>query len=344
MKAIYRSVLFAFLFAVFPCMIAAQDDEVRQGSGLPAEIGNNVRAADRMNVSGRITLEGAKNLKRPPIITVIITYAGSAADRAVANDAGYFVIRNVPRNNVSMIVEVDGVEVVRQPIVPTSMGNPRLDYTLPWPPAMKTDAKPGVISAEPGYKRSEKNEEIYQRATTALKGGDKQAAVTLFDQLLAADPKDYVAWTELGTIFFKAGSLENAEACYFKAIELKKDYTVVLLNLGKLYLTRKQFDNAIVALSNAVKIAPTSADAHQFLGESYLQAKKGSSALYHFNEAKKLSPVDKADLHLRIATLYDAAKQKDKAAAEYRAYLVKNPNYADKVKLEQYIKDNSPAQ
>ena len=338
------SIVSCLLLVVFPAFGAAQDDEVRQGSGIPMQVGDNVRAGDRMNVSGRIVIEGAKNLKRMPIITVFINHAGATADRAVTNDAGYFVVRNVPRNNVSMIIEVDGVEVARQPIVSPPMGNPRIDYTIPWPPALPTEKKPGVISAEADYKRSEKNEQLYQRAVAALKNGDKQAAVTHFDQLLAADPKDYVAWTELGTLFFKANSLDNAEACYFKAIELKKDYSVALLNLGKLYLTRKQFDNAVVALSNAVKVSPGSADAHHYLGESYLQAKKGSSALYHFSEAIKLSPMDKADLHLRIATLYDAAKQKDKAAVEYRAYLAKNPNYADKAKLEQYIQDNPPSQ
>lgn len=334
----------ALLFLAFSAGGAAQDDEVRQGSGIPVEIGENLRAGDRMNVSGRVLLEGAKNLKRPPIITVIINYAGATADRTIANDAGYFVIRNVPRNNVALIVEVDGIEVARQPIVSPPMGNPRIDYTLPWPPAVPVDKKPGVVSAEPAYKRTDKNEEIYQRALAALKVGERQTAVGFFDQLLAADPNDYVAWTELGTIFFKANSLDNAEACYFKAIELKKDYFVALLNLGKLYLTRKQFDNAIIALSNAVKISPASADAHHFLGESYLQTKKGSSALFHFNEAIKLAPLEKADLHLRIANLFDAAKLKDKAAAEYRAFLMKVPDYADRVKLEQYIKDNSPVQ
>ncbi len=339
-----RSLVVSLVLVLVPSIMFSQDDEVRQGTGLPIEVGNNVRAGDRMNVSGRIVVEGVKNLPRPPIITVIIHYAGATADRTITNDAGYYVIRNVPRNNVSIVVEVDGVEVARQPIMSPPMGNPRIDYTVPWPPAASITARPGVISAEQGYKRSGKNEELYQKATTALKSGDKQGAVTLFDQLLAADPKDYVAWTELGTIFFKAGSFDNAEACYFKAIELKKDYSVALLNLGKLYLTRKQFDNAIIALSNAVKAAPTSADAHQYLGESYLQAKKGSSALFHLNEAIKLAPTEKADLHLRIATLYDAAKQKDKAAVEYKAYLAKNPTYPDKDKLELYIKENSASQ
>ncbi len=322
--------------------LAAQDDEVRQRSGMPMQIGENVRAGDRMNVSGRIVIEGVNQLKRSPVISITITYLGAAADRAIANDEGYFLVRNVPRSNVSIVVDVDGIEMVRQPIIAPPMGNPRLDYSITWPPANSIEKKPGVIVAEQTFKRSEKNENVYQQAIAALKNNDTTNAIKLFSQILVADPKDFVSWTELGTLYFKTNSIDNAEACYFKAIEQKKDYTVALLNLGKLYLVRKQYDNAVLVLSNAVKSAPSLADAHHYLGESYLQTKKGTSALFHFNEAIRLAPDEKAELHLRIATLYDAAKMKDKAAAEYKAFLVKQPSYPEKAALEQYIKENLP--
>jgi Flp pilus assembly protein TadD len=340
MRVRTRFFVLAFAVVVLSINVWAQDDEVRQGSGLPMRIGENLRAGGVMNVSGRITIEGIEKLKRPPVITVIVNYAGAAGDRAMTNDAGYFLVRNVPRNNVSLIVEVDGIEAVRQLIVAPPMGNARYDFTIPWPPASATDGPPGVISAANLFSRSEKNEALYKDAIAATKGNDAAKALNLFNQLLSAEPKDFVAWTELGTLYFRTNSLDNAEACYFKAIELKKDYGVALLNLGKLYVTRKQYDNAVLVLSNAVKAAPNSAEAHHFLGESYLQAKKGSSAVYHFNEAIRLSPAEKSELHLRLAALYDAGKMKDKAAAEFRLFLTKNPDYAEKAALEQYIKDN----
>ena len=338
-----RSFLAAGTLAlVLTSMLAAQDDEVRQASGIPMQIGENVRAGDRMNVAGRIVIEGAKQLKRLPVITVSVTHAGAAADRALANDEGYFLVRNVPRNNVAIVIEVDGTEVLREPIVAPPMGNPRLDYTVSWPPANSQEKRPSVISADQLYQRTEKNEATYKSAISALKSNDAAEASKLFNQLLAADPNDYVAWTQMGTIYFKANSYDNAEACYFKAIELKKDYSVALLNLGKLYLVKKQYDDSVLVLSNAVKSAPSSPDAHHFLGEAYLQTKKGSSAVYHFNEAIRLAPDEMADLHLRIAALYDAAKMKDKAAAEYKLFLAKRPDYPEKAKLETYIKESLP--
>jgi len=336
---------FSFLLLAilsFSLELTAQDDEVRQGTGMPMQIGENVRAGDRMNVSGRIAIEGIKKLKHAPVISVTIIYAGAPVDRAIANDAGYFVVRNVPRNSVSILVEIDGVEMLRQPIIASPMGNPRLDYTVSWPPANSLERKPGVVVAGQSYVRSEKNEAIFKQAETAIKINDSATAAKLFAQILESDPKDFVSWTEMGTIYFKANSIDNAEAFYFKAIEIKKDYAVALLNLGKLYLIKKQYDNATLVLSNAVKIAPNLADAHHFLAESYLQSKKGDAALYHFNEAIKLEPDEKAELHLRIAALYDAAKMKDKAAAEYKIFLSKTPAYPEKIALEKYISENLP--
>ncbi|MDX6290878.1 MAG: hypothetical protein QOH42_2677, partial [Blastocatellia bacterium] len=44
--------------------------------------------------------------------------------------------------------------------------------------------------------------------------------------------------------------------------------------------------------------------------------------------------------HLRLATLYDAAGLKDRAAHEYEEYLKQQPNDPARKKLEKYIAEN----
>jgi Tfp pilus assembly protein PilF len=325
---------------LLPATAIGQDDETRQGLGLPTMIGENTRAGDRMNISGRVSVESVEKLKQPPVVTIIVSVAGAVADRAIANSSGYYLVRSVPRGNVTLIIEVNGTEVARKPIQSPPMGNPRYDFSIPWPAAASGISKPGVIDLNQSFVRTGGNETLFQRAVSATKGNDTSNAITLFNQLLTAEPKDFVAWTELGTLYFKGSALDNAEACYFKAIELKRDYFIALLNLGKLYFSKKQYDNAVLALSNAVKANPASADAHHFLGESYLQVKKGTSAAYHFNEALRIAPQEKSELHLRLASLYDAAKMRDKAAAEYKSFLAKNPDYTEKAQLQKYITEN----
>jgi tetratricopeptide (TPR) repeat protein len=113
-----------------------------------------------------------------------------------------------------------------------------------------------------------------------------------------------------------------------------------LLDLGRLLSAEKKFDAAIEPLDEAVKSSPTSADANFLLGEAYLQIKKGSKAVPYLNDAARLG---KPEAHLRLATLYNAAGMKDKAAIEYEEFLKKKPDYSDRKRLEQYIMENKAA-
>ncbi len=158
--------------------------------------------------------------------------------------------------------------------------------------------------------------------------------------MLADEPGDYQAWTELGTVYLIQMNLIEAEKSYQRAIDIKPDYLQALMNLGRLRLMTKNFNGAVDTLSKAVVLKADSAEANYYLGEAYLQVKKGSKAVVYLYEALKLDPIGKAEAHLRLAALYNAAGMKDKAAIEYEEYLKKKPDYPDKKRLEQYISAN----
>jgi len=110
-----------------------------------------------------------------------------------------------------------------------------------------------------------------------------------------------------------------------------------MINLGRLRMVVNDLDGAVEILNRAVKLQPSSPEANYFLGEAYLQAKLGSKAVPYLNEALKLDPAAMADAHLLLAALYNAKGLKDKAAAEYAAFLKQRPDYPDRKKLEAYI-------
>jgi len=58
------------------------------------------------------------------------------------------------------------------------------------------------------------------------------------------------------------------------------------------------------------------------------------------NEALRIDPIGKAEIHLRIAAIYDNVGLKDLAATEYEQFLKKRPDYQDRKKLEKYIAEN----
>jgi len=49
-----------------------------------------------------------------------------------------------------------------------------------------------------------------------------------------------------------------------------------------------------------------------------------------------------AEVHLKLALLYDRAGMKDKAAVEYEKFLDKKPDYPQSKTLKHYIAANKP--
>ena len=200
----------------------------------------------------------------------------------------------------------------------------------------------GVVSARDRYERSADSETTLQKALSEIKAKKDDEALKLLTFIVEKDPKDYNAWMYLGTIHYSAKRNDEARMAYKKSIELKPDYFLANLNLGRLEVSQKQFDPAIAVLLKAVEVDPASADANHLLGEAYLQNKKGSLAVGYLNKAIELAPVEKAELHLRLAALYNGAGMKDRAALEYKAFLSKIKDHPDRAKFEQYVKDNLP--
>lgn len=341
MKKISVSLQLSLLVILITNSGFAQDDETRQATGLPMQIGENATNRTRGNLSGKVTLEGVDASQPRPTIFVSVMVNGMSVERRQTADTGNYFIPGIPRENVTLIVEVNGEEVTRQTLMSSTMGNIRQDFNInlaQW----KSGTKPAVVSAKNLYARNAENDKLFEKATSAAKDKKPDTAINLFKQIVTNDAKDFVAWTELGTLYFRDEKFSDAESAYIKALEQNIEFTVALLNLGKLYLNQKQPNKAILVLSKAVEVEKTSPDAHHYLGEAYLQAKKGSKAVAFLDEAIRLAPIEKAEIHLRLAALYSGAGLKDKAVAEYKHFLQKVPNYSDKEKIEKYIKENSP--
>ena len=214
----------------------------------------------------------------------------------------------------------------------------RQDITLAW--KNTAAAKASSVSAADFYQRTDPNEKLFVSAKEATDQKRYDDAIVVLRQLVTADPHDFQAWAELGTVYLFKQNYEESENAYVKSVTERPKFFLGQMNLGRLRVVRKNYEAAIEPLTAAVTIKPTSADANYYLGESYLQIKKGSKAVGYLNQAIKLDPVGRADAHLRLATLYNAVGLKEKAALEYEEFLKKKPNHPDRKKLEEYISAN----
>lgn len=324
---------FSFL-AFAPLSASAQNDDIRQATGLPIPIGQPV-------IYGQVRLDGLDSRAPKPVIFVALLGSGTQIDRVQANDRGYYFFLRGPQNGMSILFEVNGNEVGREQIVAWQGNSFRKDITINWKAYEEFMArKPAVVSAAELYSRSAENEAIFKKALDARKQDNLAEAQKLLNQIVQKDPKDFVAWTELGSLLFSLKKYGEAEIAYGRALEQKPDLMIALMNLGKLYLSQEKFDLAITAFTRAATVDGESADAFQFLGEAYLQRRQGSKAVPAFNEALRLQPIEKAEIHLRLATLYNAAGAKHLASAEYQKFIQKVPNHPEKKKFEKYISDN----
>lgn len=275
---------------------------------------------------------------------VLTTVTGRQVGRLSVNPNGRYSFNNVENGEYNLAIEVDGTEALRMTVRVDAIfkTDVRRDLLLEWrgTPTPGTTTSPGAIPAAEIYTRSEVNQKLFEKGEDSVKKKDLKQAVSLFNQIVTADAKDFPAWTELGTVYFKQEKMGDAEKAFRNALNAKPDFLLAQMNLGKLQFTQKNYEAAIETFTKAIEANPQSAEANMFLGESYLQIKKGSKAVGHFYKAIELDPVGMAEAHLRLGTLYRGAGMKDKAVVEFEQFLQKKPDYPDKQKLQQYISEN----
>src|ERR1041384_6923021 len=277
-----------------------------------------------------------------PLSYDVLLYSrvGNVLQRVSIPNNGRYQFLGLKEGEYDVVVEVENHEVAR---VRVSIYSPfktdfRQDIEMRWisGPFSKTSA----IFADDVYKRSAANDKMFRDAERAKAQKRLAAAVTAFGKLLLNDPRDFQAWSELADLHFVQRQYLEAETEYLHAIDARPGFFLALLNLGRLEITLKKYEVAVEALIRAVKVRADSPDANYFLGESYLRLKKGSLAVPYLNEALRLDPVGMAEVHLRLARLYQAAGLPAKAAAEYQAFLKKRPDYSERKRLEKYITAN----
>lgn len=291
-------------------------------------------------VYGRINLQGFEGTKLPKI-TITLTDRSRNEQRYTIDRNGYYCFRGVDGGGGTLVIDVDGNEVERRSLSSSTshLRQHRQDFDIF---ASGPVQKSGTISAKFVYQRDAANSALFDKALEAEQKKDPKGAAKLLREVLGNDPRDYVAWARLGSIYFELNDLGSAEKAYTESIRFKPDFSFAMMNIGRIYLAKNDPENAIKFLERATQLEPNAPRGFQLLGEAYLLAKKGTLGVEALNEAIRLDPIGMADSHLLMATLYDRAGAKSWASREYKLFLEKKPDHADKKKFEKYIKDNPP--
>ncbi|MDI3299645.1 MAG: tetratricopeptide repeat protein [Bacillota bacterium] len=86
-----------------------------------------------------------------------------------------------------------------------------------------------------------------------LREGRPEAAKRLLDRALAIDAACAPAWLNRGNAALHLERLDEAEACYRKALEIRPDYAAAYNNLAVIFKRRGQVDRMVAALKAAAR-------------------------------------------------------------------------------------------
>jgi tetratricopeptide (TPR) repeat protein len=113
---------------------------------------------------------------------------------------------------------------------------------------------------------------------------------TLWKHSLKLDPKNSVAWLNLGQAMSEKGAHDLAILAFKQAVGWAPGNADAWFNLGSEMRKLERFEEAAAACHKALVCDPFCASAHHNLGWIYARQKDLTAALRHYGAAQKLAP------------------------------------------------------
>ena len=134
----------------------------------------------------------------------------------------------------------------------------------------------------PGLKGQRDVQERFLAAVQAEEAGEKQRAITLYEEILVIEPQYAAAYINLGTINFHLRQFDRAEALYRRATEVDPSYVLAFFDLGNVLDELQRPEESIAAYRQAVALSPRYGDAHYNLALAYERKNERRRALGHW--------------------------------------------------------------
>ena len=161
-------------------------------------------------------------------------------------------------------------------------------------------------------------------ATEAHRAGDFVTAKSLYESLLASDPRDPDALHLLGVLHHQAGDHDSAVEMIENAIAIKGDSASFYSNLSKALHDRQQFHRAIDAAREALKLDPNLLSASTNMGFALLSYGRRIEAETYFRRVLERQP-DNLCVLTALARLYEYENRVDEALEIVNCHLSRDP-------------------
>jgi Flp pilus assembly protein TadD len=135
-----------------------------------------------------------------------------------------------------------------------------------------------------------------------LEQGKYKTAEKQYQTVLASDPNNFDALSNLGVVYFRSGKTRSAESTLKKALAIVPHDDFVLTTLGIVHYRQSKFDEALKELRKAIEINPNSPTAHNYLGITASQKGRQQEAEKEMLQAIAKDP-NYADAHFNLAVI-----------------------------------------
>ncbi len=157
-------------------------------------------------------------------------------------------------------------------------------------------------------------QEIAAAARKNIEQGKYQTAEKQYQTVLAKDPDNLDALSNLGVVYFRKGKIRSAESTLKKALAIAPNDDSVLTTLGIVHYRQSKFDEALEELRKAIELNPNSATAHNYLGITASQKGRQQEAEKEMLQAIAEDP-NYADAHFNLAVILITAQPSSRELA-----------------------------
>jgi predicted O-linked N-acetylglucosamine transferase (SPINDLY family)/predicted SAM-dependent methyltransferase len=175
--------------------------------------------------------------------------------------------------------------------------------------------------------RSDDTQALIARGDGLRDGGKFDAALAIYDAVVAADQGLALGHFKRGTALAGLGRPDEVEEAYLKALELSPDYPEAANNLAVLKINRGNWDEAEELLRKVLAQHLDYFDAHNNLADALLRRSKNMEALYYARRAFQLNPVSPFAVE-RVAAALNALGRMHESAEFAAENIQKVANYA----------------
>ena len=145
--------------------------------------------------------------------------------------------------------------------------------------------------------------------------GNYRTAEKQYQTVLAKDPNNLDALSNLGVVYFRTGKIRSAESTLKKALAIAPNDDFVLTTLGIVHYRQSRFDDALKELRKAIELNPNSATAHNYLGITASQKGRQQEAEKEMLQAIAEDP-NYADAHFNLAVILITAQPSSRELAK----------------------------